>query len=141
MRQSFYREVKKCEKNMKSLKKNPNSTKEFIYKMPPFKNNDLVHKEGKCKCIVEADKHELSAIGGLAMADLSLLDSSGLDSLGKNAEELDLAVQGEAGQVIVAQSLPRHQHDHPGSGNVHYLHLYSNHQEEHQRLYRHHSGE
>ena len=85
MCQSCYREVKKCEKNMKSLKKNPNSTKEFTYKMPPFKNNDLVHTEGKCKCIVEADEHELPAIGGLAVADSSLLDSLGLDASGLNA--------------------------------------------------------
>ena len=85
MCQSCYREVKKCEKNMKSLKKNPNSTKEFTYKMPPFKNNDLVHTEGKCKCIVEADEHELPAIGGLAVSDSSLLDSLGLDASGLNA--------------------------------------------------------
>ena len=40
---------------MKSLKKNPNSTKEFTYKMPPFKDSDLVNTEGKFKCIDEAD--------------------------------------------------------------------------------------
>ena len=118
--------------------------------MPPFKNNDLVHTEGKCKCIVEADEHELPAIGGLAMADSSLLDSSGLDASGLNAAEQDVADQGEKGQVAAAQGLPRHQlfddedqgdFDLLKAGSVHYLNLYSHRQEEHQSLYHHHPAE
>ena len=67
-----------------------------------------------------------------------------------NAAEQDVADQGEAGHVAVAQGLPRHQLfddedqgdlDLLKAGSVHYLNLYSHHQEEHQSLYHHHPAE
>ena len=51
----------------------------------------MVQSKGKCKCIVEADEHELPAVGGLAKADSSLLDSSLLDSSGLDDSELNAA--------------------------------------------------
>ena len=84
----------------------------------------------------------------LPLVALQWLIHNSLDASGPIDAEQDVADQGEACQVAAAQGLPRHHQlfdeedqgdfDLLKAGSVHYLHLYSHRQEEHQSLYHHH---
>ena len=48
--QVCYKNLKKCEEEMKYLKKNPNSSRKFAYTMPEYAENVNVHTGVFCKC-------------------------------------------------------------------------------------------
>ena len=55
---SCYRNVKKCQEEIKFRKKNPKSNKLFEYAMPQYKENVTVHLSLGCKCRNDLDEED-----------------------------------------------------------------------------------